>query len=174
MKQYIIVAVCNNLGIGKNNQLVWDIKDDMKHFMDTTKNHICVMGRNTYFSIPQKNRPLKNRINIVLTSNPDVYKFECIGNDNLVFCTYNNLDKVLKTFRKFSDTCFIIGGESVYNEFLDKVDGIFITRIEKDYDCDSFFPTFEDKFALVEKSDLQYSTNEDCRFWFEKYDVIAE
>ena len=74
----LIVAIPSNLVIGKNNNLIWNLPKDMKFFMETTTGHPVIMGRKNYESIPKKYRPLKNRVNVIITRNKS-YKAEgCI------------------------------------------------------------------------------------------------
>ena len=71
MQVSTIAAVAENGVIGKDNDLVWNLRDDMKFFMNTTKGHVVITGRRNYESIPEKYRPLRGRINVVVTRNPD-------------------------------------------------------------------------------------------------------
>ena len=84
-----IVAVDLKNGISKNGAIPWTSKKDMSHFYKKTTGNIVIMGRTTYFSIPQERRPLKNRLNIVLTSQPELYKD--ISNSNVIFTNEFNL-----------------------------------------------------------------------------------
>jgi dihydrofolate reductase len=168
----MISAICSNYGIGNKNELVWHIQEDMQFFRENTTNTIIVMGKNTFLSIPEKRRPLKNRMNIVVTSRPDLYE----NKSNLIF---TKIEQVFDIVSQCEDNfnykkCFVIGGESIYKYFLDKVDYLFLTRIHKDYICDKFFPKFEHLFRLEKQSLDFYSDREDCNFTFEKYKAIGE
>ena len=68
----LVVAVCKNMGIGMDGGLPWKLSEDLKHFRRTTENGTVIMGRKTWDSIPEKYRPLKNRKNIVLSTNPNL------------------------------------------------------------------------------------------------------
>jgi dihydrofolate reductase len=168
MRYYMIAATCsNNNGIGNKNELVWHIEEDMQFFREMTSNNIIVMGKKTYFSIPENRRPLKSRMNIVVTSTPDEYT----DSNHLIFAKIEDVLDIVRECEKEMgyDKCFIIGGESIYRYFLDKVDNLFLTRIHKDYVCDKFFPPFEHLFHLEEKSLDFHSDRESCDFTFEKY-----
>lgn len=159
MKLYLIAGVCNNMGLGKDNKLVWRIPEDLKHFRNITSGHTVVMGRKTYESI---GKPLPNRMNIVITSEPHVYE----NSDTLTFCTLPDAEDIIKKL----DTVFIIGGESLYSHFLPNADGMYLTRINKTYQCDVFFPKFNDSFALKEESDELFSHHEGCTFKYQLYE----
>ena len=161
MKLYLIAGVCNNMGLGKDNKLAWKIPEDLKHFRNITSGHTVVMGRRTYESI---GKPLPNRMNIVVTSEPHLY--EMIDITTLIFCTLPDAEDMIKK----SETVFIIGGESLYSHFLPNADGIYLTRINKTYQCDVFFPVFNDLFVLKEESDELFSHNEGCTFKYQFYE----
>lgn len=169
MDFFMISAVCdNNNGIGLSNKLPWHLPEDLIYFQKLTKNHILIMGRSTYESI---GKPLKNRYNIVLTTNPEKHKHIENVHDNLVFCSLDQIDTVLqsKDVKKKYHTkdVFVIGGEKVYSQFLDKACGIFITRIKKNFNCDSFFPEFTKDYKQVYASKYFFSENENCCFRLE-------
>ena len=143
----IIVCVDSNNGIGKSNSLPWTIKEDMLFFKKKTleienkkKKNCVIMGRKTYQSIPKRFRPLKNRINIVLSKSNVIEDEE---NEN--FKIFKELDDVLKFIKKNKkkiETSYIIGGSSIYKLFIEKdlVNDYYINSVNKDYDCDVFFP----------------------------------
>ena len=152
----IIAAVDIDGGIGKNNQLPWYNKEDLKHFSKVTRgngNNAIIMGVNTWNSLPKK--PLPRRVNIVLSS-----KFNCITNikyENTWFC--NNLDQLnsIPQFKHMEfDECWYIGGEKLYTSIINKsnIDKIIITRINGSYNCDTFFPKIPETFKLKSKEKL--------------------
>ena len=161
----IFVAVGKNFEIGKNNQLPWNmIKEDMDRFRnETTKcneknTNAVIMGRKTWESIPTKFRPLKNRLNIVLSKNEN-YELEYENknpNDlHKVFTSLNEGIKYLMTVHNLQKT-FVIGGSHLYNEVLesDIVSFIHLTKIDKEYDADTFFPKIfehDDKLLISDK-----------------------
>lgn len=131
----IIVAMDANRGIGKNNDLMWHLPADMKFFKEKTTDNIVVMGRKNYESIPEKYRPLPNRENVILTRNKDFKAEGCI--------VLHSIEELLKHYENEEDrTMFIIGGGEIYKEALKKdiVDEMYITKVNKSYDADTFFP----------------------------------
>lgn len=167
-KFYLISAICDaNNGIGFNNKLPWNIPDDLKYFQKITKDHVIIMGRSTYESI---GRPLKNRFNIVLSQSPELYK----NSENICFTNLEKLNDVLRDVNEtgvYHETdVFVIGGEQVYNIFIDQATGLFVTRVKKNVDCDSFFPTFIDTFDKIRTSRYYYCIEEECSFCYEYYE----
>lgn len=132
----IISAHDNNLGIGFNNTIPWHIPADFKWFKEKTMNKTVIMGLNTYFSLPRKNRPLPGRNNIVLCKDLDVK--EIIEKEGATI--YTSIDDILKDFNNPNEEYFIIGGQSLYNQFIDKVDTLYLTEIDKEFECDTWFP----------------------------------
>lgn len=137
MKVALIVAMDLERGIGRNNDLMWHLPADMKFFKETTQNHIVVMGRKNYESIPEKYRPLPNRENVVLTRNEGYEAADCN--------VFHSLDECLSYYKNENErTVFIIGGGQIYKEALEAnvIDEMFITHINKTYGADTFFPQF--------------------------------
>lgn len=127
----IIAAVGKNLELGKNNDLIWHFKADMKFFRETTTGNSVIMGRNTFESLPHA---LPNRKNIVITSDKN-YVAEGAT-------VVSSVDEALKE-ADFGET-FVIGGGRVYKEMLSLADKLILTEIEAE--CDSatvFFPSFD-------------------------------
>ncbi len=133
----MIAAVGKNYELGKNNSLMWNLKEDMKYFRTTTAGSTVVMGRLTYESI---GRPLPKRRNIVISSRKDISYPEGVE-------VASSLDEALDMC---GSDCFVIGGASVYAQCLDKADEIYLTEIDKSYpDADVYFPEFDkSKFTL--------------------------
>jgi len=160
----IITALSKNRGIGYRGKLPWNIRKDMNFFKNTTSNvlnkkkiNAVVCGRTTWNSIPPKFRPLPNRLNIVLSSSmPE--------EENVTVC--RNLDEVhdyIYQNRKKIESTYVIGGTSVYKQFLDNdlVSDVYFTEIDKDYQCDVFMPELDnDKFKLISsKEDSENDVN---------------
>lgn len=125
-----IVAVDKNWGIGYQGKLLEHIPDDMKFFRDTTLNKVVVMGRATFESLPNK-KPLKNRINIVLSRS---YEFE----EDVILC--RTKQEVLHVLSEYDeDDVFVIGGESIYKMFLPYCSEVYVTQIFGEYKADRFF-----------------------------------
>ena len=160
----IIVAVDENNGIGKDGSMPWHFSAELKHFAKTTKattnpekRNAVVMGRKTWESLPEKYRPLPGRKNIVLTRNPE---FQAEGAHQA-----ETLEKAIS--QPDCENIFIIGGGSIYEQALElsNLDGIYLTRIKKSYDCDTFFPEMPSKFA--NKKLLGQATEKDTNFEFQ-------
>lgn len=156
----IIVAYCNKNGIGLKNIMPWHIKSDLKKFQKLTTgtgNNAIIMGRNTFNSILSINKNgLKNRDNLILstTLNIDINNKNSNenNNENNILKSFNNiqnLENFIKT--KNYDTIWIIGGEKIYNFFLNiypanellTPKNIYITFINNDFECDTFFPKID-------------------------------
>ena len=158
----IIVAVDKNFGIGKAGTLPWHLPEDLKHFADVTttvhdpkKQNAVIMGRRTFESIPESRRPLKNRVNIVLTRRIDPSLAESVKGKQLFF--YDDFDNALKTFSSRADieNIFVIGGGEVFKQAINHplCEKIYLTQINKNFDCDTFFPKIDpEKFKLADKS----------------------
>ncbi len=127
----IIVAASENNVIGKNNQLLWHLPDDLKHFKATTKGHHVIVGRKTYES---QGRPLPQRTNIIVTRNRNYNAEGCIVVDSL--------DKALNLTQQ-DDEPFIIGGEQIYRMALPLVDRIYLTWVHAEFEGDTFFPELD-------------------------------
>lgn len=131
----MIVAHDLNKLIGVDNKLPWNLPEDMKHFVNKTKNKVVVMGRKTYDSI---GFPLKNRENVVISrKNTKI-------NDVKVF---NSVENVLDAYKNHEDIV-IIGGVEIYKQFLPFTNILIITEIKKEYKGDAYFPEYENDFSL--------------------------
>jgi dihydrofolate reductase len=133
----LIVAMDPNQLIGKNNQLPWNIKEDLTHFKETTTGHAIVMGRKTFESI---GRPLPNRINYILTRDKS-YKL-----DHADVKVIYDINELLGQYKGSEKTLFVIGGEQVYSLFLEHCDELIVSHILNFYYGDTYFPEFLDKF----------------------------
>jgi dihydrofolate reductase len=128
----IIVAIAQNNAIGKNNDLLWHIPEDMKRFKQITTGHKIIMGKRTYESLPF--RPLKNRTNIVISDIPGDQYEGCL-------MAYS-IEEAMQHCAP-DEECFIIGGGIVYRQFLPLADKLYITRVDKSFDADIFFPEID-------------------------------
>jgi dihydrofolate reductase len=131
----MIAAVSENMVIGRNNDLPWHLPDDMKYFMQTTKGHCVIMGRKNYESIPEKFRPLPNRVNIVVTRQEGFEAPECI----VVHSLGQALEKAEGTG---PDEVFIIGGSEIYKQGLGLAKRLYLTEINATIEGDVYFPAF--------------------------------
>lgn len=125
----IVVAIAENNAIGKENKLLWHISADMKRFKQITAGHTVIMGKNTFYSLPKG--PLVNRRNIVISDDPD---------DSFPGCemAYSVSEAIGKCDTDQEN--FVIGGASVYRQFLPHAQKLYITRVHKSFDADTFFP----------------------------------
>ena len=139
-KLIMIAAVGKNRELGYKNNLIWRLKEDMMHFKNTTINHHVLMGENTYISLE---KPLPNRINMVLSNSGKKYP-----DDVLVFNSIEEFDNKRKDIK---DDIYIIGGASIYKEFIDKCDILLLTNINDTTKfCDVYFPEFNKKNYTLE------------------------
>lgn len=143
-KLIVIAAVGKNYELGKNNDLIWHIKEDMEFFKKNTLNHHVLMGKNTFLSLPKM---LPNRVHMVL--NDDDYKFP----DDVI--VMYSIGEFFEKAKDIDDDIYVIGGAYVYSEFTPLADEIILTEInEKCPDADVYFPKFDkDKYirTVIEK-----------------------
>lgn len=128
----IVVATDSNNGIGINNTLPWHLPEDLAHFKRTTSGHPIIMGRKTFDSI---GRPLPNRRNIVITRNA--------GWQHAGVEAVTSLDAAKALVG--DNQAFIIGGAQIYADTVAQVDRLIVTKIDKSFDCDAFFPAIDPK-----------------------------
>ena len=128
----IIAAIGANNALGKDNQLLWKLPADLKHFKSITENHPVVMGRKTYESI---GRALPNRTNIVVSRKENWFE-----EDILIVPT---LKEALKFAKKINEDFFIIGGGNIYSQTMDLADRLEITQVDANLDADTFFPKID-------------------------------
>lgn len=161
----LIAAVDKNWAIGRNNKLLVSIPDDMKFFRETTTGKVVVMGRKTLESFPGK-KPLKNRVNIVLTSD-NSYQV-----DGAVIV--HDMDELHEELKKYnSQDIYVIGGESIYRQLLDECDVAHITKIDFSYEADAWFPNLDEKEEWVVTADSEEQTYFDLEYYFYKYEMKA-
>lgn len=155
MKSFsIIVAIAENYAIGKNNQLLWHIPEDLKRFKRITSGHYLVMGKKTFESLPV--RPLPDRTSLVLSDIPG---------DKIAGCVMAySIDEAIEKCP--DEECFVIGGGMVYRQFLPIADKLYITWVHKTFEADTFFPEINlDDWELIEseqhgpegKNDFSYT-----------------
>lgn len=170
MVKFKIIACFNKKRVlGKDGHLIWRIKNDLANFKRQTLNNVVIMGRKTFESLPNQ-EPLKNRINIIITSNKEF----CIDPkyDN-VYIVYSINDAVELCNALFDDKeIFVIGGESIYRQFMDSglVAEMRLTIVNDEADGDVFFPEYnEDEWHVYYKSMAQVASqdNVDKSFYYE-------
>ena len=128
----IIVAVAENFAIGKNNNLLFHLPDDLRRFKQITSGHTLIMGRNTLLSLPRW--PLPNRRHIVLTDNRE----DSFAGCETVFSVEEAVEKV-----KGEDEVFVIGGGMVYRQFYPLAGRLYLTLVHESFDADVFFPEID-------------------------------
>jgi dihydrofolate reductase len=148
------VAIAENFAIGKNNDLLFHLSNDLKRFKQITLGKPVIMGRNTFLSLP--NGPLKNRRNIVISDIP---------NDHFDGCEMTSTIEGAIELVKNEDEAFIIGGGMIYRQFYPVAGKLYLTLVHQPFDADVFFPEInyndwdeesrDDQFD--EKNGFQYS-----------------
>ena len=138
----IIVAKAKNNVIGKNNELIWHLPEDLKRFKELTTNHVIIMGRKTFESL---GRVLPNRKHIVFTNNSD-FKIE---NEN-VKIVHSMLE--IQEYIEDKNENFVIGGAMIYNLLMPYVTKLYVTQINKEFEGDAFFPRIDEgKWKEIER-----------------------
>lgn len=163
----IIVAASKNMVIGKGNDIPWHIPTDLKSFKKITNNSHVVMGRKCWDSIPEKFRPLPNRVNMVVTRNPN---FKAPG-----AIVVNDLTNLLEKLKENSEieNVFIIGGSEIYDKSFKYADKLYITRILEEIDGDIILTGLnENDWVLDSSSDIL--TENGHTFVFEEYSKIIK
>ena len=155
----IIVAIAENNAIGKNNDLLCHISDDLKHFKSITSGHPVVMGRNTWNSLPR--RPLPKRRNIVLTHDASFFE-----NDVEVAHSIQQVFDLVSS----EEESFIMGGAAIYKQFLPFASKLYITWIDKCFDADVFFPEIDfSLYSKISESERFYDEKSDVAFRYAEY-----
>lgn len=132
MSYSIIAAIGKNRELGKDNDLIWHLPNDLKFFKEITNNHTIIMGRNTFESLPKM---LPNRKHIVLTSRDGLPK---------EVETYKEIKEILEKYKDINEEIFIIGGASIYLQFLEYSDKLYLTEIDdEDINASVYFPEFD-------------------------------
>ena len=161
-----IVAVDKNWGIGKNNDLLFSIPEDMKFFRQTTSGKVVVMGANTLRSFPNGN-PLKNRTNVVLSTT--IKRDDCIIVDSL--------DKLLEVIKSYPEQdVYLIGGAKLYKTLLPYCEEALITKVDADGNADVFFENVDalDGWKCVYESQPINSNGYDLKFTTYKNSKVKE
>lgn len=159
----IIVAIASNYAIGKDNDLLWHISDDLKRFKRITSGHPVVMGKNTFYSLPF--RPLPKRRNIVLTDQAG----EQIEGCEMAY----SLDESIEMMDANQEN-FIMGGGSIYKQFMPIAQKLYITRVHQDFEADTFFPEIDLAiWKLVEAIDMEAEKEGSFKFTYEIYERIS-
>lgn len=144
----IIVAISDDNGIGRNNDLLWNIPEDLKRFKRLTMGKMIIMGKKTWESLPKK--PLPGRTNVVITDVPG----EKIENAVMAYSIEEAASKCTG-----NDEAFIIGGGSIYRQFLPLADRLYITHVHKTTPADIYFPRIDKNLWKIVSSE-EYTATE--------------
>jgi len=155
----IIVAAAENDAIGKNNDLIWSLPDDLKRFKRLTSGHCIIMGRKTYDSFPGL---LPNRKHIVISKKSKSYFPEEVT-------VVNNFEDAIKATHEDKNP-FIIGGGQIYNIAMKYCDIIELTRIHEEFEADTFFPKInEDEWRLINEEKHEMDERHEYSFTYKTY-----
>ena len=192
MINVIVAAAASSYGIGKNGEIPWYLKGDLAHFRDITsktsdenKRNVVIMGRNTWNSIPSKFRPLKNRINLILSRNNNLRKELSIPDEVMIASSITEAVKLVSSTEMESkvDKIFVIGGEAAYKEAIESslCHRVHLTIVNKIVnDADTFFPQLDaTKFRMLSRSKMQSEKdkdddNNDIEYYFTEFESIQE
>ncbi|MEI6883859.1 MAG: dihydrofolate reductase [Bacteroidota bacterium] len=156
----IIVAIAENLAIGKNNDLLWHIPGDLKRFKQITGGRTVVMGKRTYYSLPR--RPLPNRRNLVITD---------VAGEIIEGCEMAYSIEDASARCNPAEESFVIGGASIYKQFLPLAQRMYLTRVHKEFEGDVFFPEIRfDEWQLVLKEDIPFDESLGFSYSYENYE----
>lgn len=167
---HLIAAIDSKRGLGKDNDLAWRLPPDMKHFKEKTtitqdpdKQNAVIMGRKTWESIPEKFRPLTDRINVVLS--------KTLSEAPTGTQVFTSLEDALQDLNQNPsiETIFIIGGSNLYNQSLNQEipDKIILTQIHQDFNCDVFLDPLPSQYSLTSETDL--TSHKEITFQFQEY-----
>lgn len=141
----MIVAVDESRAIGKNNGLLWHIKEDLQHFKELTTGHTIIMGENTYYSI---GRPLPHRTTVVVTLNQSLELPGCL--------VVHSIEEAFQVAREQEgEEVFVVGGASIYKQCLPLIERLYLTLVRGTHEADTYFPDYSDfkKVLSEEKCD---------------------
>jgi dihydrofolate reductase len=152
----LVVAATENNVIGKDNQLLWHLPNDLKFFKNTTWGMPVIMGRKTFESLNRK--PLNGRFNIIITSHKDLAATE--GEIRIASSTDESIKLAEQTDCK---EAFVIGGGEIFKTFMPSADKIFMTRVHTSLEGDTFFPTIDEKEWKL-KSNIDFEADEKHKY----------
>ncbi|MCW0486110.1 dihydrofolate reductase [Riemerella anatipestifer] len=160
----IIVAMGKNNEIGFNNQLLWHLPKDLKHFKNLTSGHPIIMGRKTYESI---GKPLPNRTNIVVSQKKDWFEEGIL--------IVGTLKEAIKFAKKIDENIFIIGGGSIYEQTIDQADRLEVTLVDTTLKADTFFPKINPKEWLkIDEICHEKDEQNPYNFCFQTYERVQK
>ena len=160
----IVVAMGRNREIGKENQLLWHLPKDLKHFKEITSNHPIIMGRKTYESI---GKPLPNRTNIVISRKTDWFEEGIL--------IVGSIKEAIKFAKKIDEKIFIIGGGNIYEQTIDLVDQLEITWVDATLEADTYFPKIDEKnWRKTDEICHEKDEKNQFNFCFQTFERISE
>ena len=160
----LIVAMGKNREIGKENQLLWHLPKDLKHFKELTSGYPIIMGRKTYESI---GKPLPNRTNIVISRKNDWFEEGIL--------IVGSIKEAVKFAKKIDEEVFVIGGGNIYEQTIDFADKLEVTLVDAVLDADTFFPKINEK--VWQKTNEEYHQKDEKNefdFCFQTFERIKE
>lgn len=158
----LIVAVDNNWAIGNKNELLVSIPNDHKRFREETTGKVVVLGRKTLATFPQ-GLPLKNRTNIILSKDKNLKIKDAI--------VVNSIDELLQEVKKYNDDdVYVIGGDSIYHQLLPYCNVAHVTKIDHEYEADTYFPNLDKDEEWEITADSEEQTYFDIAYQFIKYE----
>ncbi|MCC8169879.1 MAG: dihydrofolate reductase [Oscillospiraceae bacterium] len=160
----LIVSVDRNWGIGKNGKLLFSIAQDMEFFKDTTLNKAVVMGRKTLDSLPD-GKPLRDRVNIVLTRDGDFRR------DGVIVC--NSLEELLDEVKKYPEV-YVAGGGEIYKLLLPYCDRAYVTKISAEADADTHMVNLDNEPDWITERSTKDFTHEEFTYRFFVYERVRQ
>lgn len=141
-----VAAIGENRELGKNNQLLWRIPEDLKRFRAITRGHPIIMGRKTFESI---GRPLPRRTNIIITRNADFKAEGCI--------IVGSVEEAIAKAKEFdNEEIFIIGGGEIYKQAMPMIDKLYLTVVKGSKEADVFFPDYSEFSRVIKEENSQF------------------
>ncbi len=160
----LIVAMGKNREIGKENQLLWHLPKDLKHFKELTSGYPIIMGRKTYESI---GKPLPNRTNIVISRKNDWFEEGIL--------IVGSIKEAVKFAKKIDEEVFVIGGGNIYEQTIDLADKLEVTLVDAVLDADTFFPKINEKiWQKTNEERHQKDEKNEFDFCFQTFERIKE
>ena len=156
----IVVAMGLNNEIGANNQLLWHLPKDLKHFKELTTDHPIIMGRKTFESI---GKPLPNRTNIIISNRTDYFEEGIL--------IVGSVKEAIKFAKKINEDIYVIGGGSIYGQTLEFADVLKVTLVKTTLKADTFFPKIKTKeFSKTEEFCFEADENNAFDFCFQTWE----
>ncbi len=156
MKLSLIVAMAQNRVIGHNKQMPWHLSADLKKFKQTTMGSPIIMGRKTFEAI---GRPLPGRSNIIVSRNEDYSAEGCL--------VFSELDAAINHCRSDHREAFIIGGETLYQQTMQRADRLYLTQIHRDFIGDTYFPEIDDsQWSVQQQTTIENDPSVDFSYSF--------